>query len=535
METNIVEEYDLVVVGAGPAGSTLATFVAMQGHKVLVLEKSTFPRYQVGESLLPATINGICVMLGVDEEVHNAGFQKKLGGSFRWGKNPEPWSFLFGVTHESRKKPAFAYQVERKKFDWILVKNAIRKGVDVRMKSNVTEVLFENDRVKGVKYTDVEGSERLVHTKYLSDAAGNTSKLGTYISERKYSDFFKNYALFGYYEGGKRFDEPLDGNILSAAFDEGWFWYIPISKNVTSVGAVFHAPDDGIKRPFEGDIEEAMQGYIDQCPAIKDLLSDAKRITEGDFGKLRVRKDWSYTSTKFYDKGMFLVGDSACFVDPLLSQGVHLATYSALLAARTINACLDGTVDEEKAFSEFEFRYRREYRLFYEYLTSLYDMHSNNDDAKESFFWAARSLLNTKERGNEAFVSLLAGQASFDSAINNAQDFFDSRSGSGSALENVMNPSEVLKEKDIEENGVDSISNLLPQLEREAQQLQMLAAFGSGRPKEKPVRDNGLITSQDGLHWEEPVVQESVQPHMEDALQKSKVRWKKWVEKSGVR
>ncbi|MEJ2417655.1 MAG: tryptophan 7-halogenase [Exilibacterium sp.] len=458
MEHHKGSQYDLIVVGAGPGGSTLATFVAMQGHKVLVLDKDTFPRYQIGESLLPATINGICVMLGVDEEIHNAGFQKKLGGSFRWGKNPEPWSFFFGVTHENRKNPAFAYQVDRKQFDWILIKNAIKNDVEVRMNCCVSDPIFENDRVCGVSYIDEDGENRVAYGKYVVDAAGNTSKLGRHVGERKYSAFFKNYAIFGYYEGGKRFEKPLDGNILSAAFDEGWFWYIPISREITSVGAVFHAPDNDEKRPFEGDIEQTMKNYIARCPAISDLLKNAKRITEGDYGKLRVRKDWSYTTSKFYDRGMLLVGDSACFVDPLLSQGVHLATYSALLAARSINSCLKETIDEERSFSEFEYRYRREYSLFYEYLTSLYDMHAKNEDAKESFFWAARSLLNTQERGNEAFIRLLAGQANFDPAINTAQDFFDSRVGSGSALENVMNPSDVVTQEDMGKTGVESIS-----------------------------------------------------------------------------
>ena len=108
---------------------------------------------------------------------------------------------------------------------------------------------------------------------------------------------------------------------------------------------------------------------------IRDYLSGAKRVTEGEYGKLRVRKDYSYHHTKFWRPGMVLIGDAACFVDPVFSSGVHLATYSALLAARSINSVLAGTVDEAAAFAEFEGRYRREYGVFYEFLTSFYDMH----------------------------------------------------------------------------------------------------------------------------------------------------------------
>lgn len=489
--------YDLVVVGGGPGGATLATFVAMQGHRVLILDRDKFPRYQIGESLLPSTINGICVMLGVDEEVAQAGFVKKLGGSFRWGRKPEPWSFYFGVTQKNRKNPAFAYQVERMKFDWILLKNAMKKGVELRMDCNVTKPVMDGDRVVGVEFLDENNQVRQVRAKYVADASGNRGLFGSMIGERLYSQFFRNWALFGYYEGGKRFPAPYDGNILSAAFDEGWFWYIPVTPTMTSVGAVFSPPADK-KRPVDGELDDVMNGFIAKCPIISDLLSNAKRITEGVYGKLRMRQDWSYTQSKFWGKGLLLIGDAACFVDPLLSQGVHLATYSALLAARSINSCLAGKIDEERAFEEYEYRYRREYGLFYEYLTSLYDMNSD----QESFFWAARSILNTEERGNEAFIRLLAGQAAADPAISIAQDFFDTRQGTGAALERVMNPGEEAAPAH-DATGDSQISSLLPELDREAQGLQMLATFGGERPPEKRFRDGGLVTSRDGMHWQE--------------------------------
>jgi halogenation protein CepH len=491
--------YDLIVIGGGPAGSTIATFVAKQGHNVLLLEKSELPRYQVGESLLPSTINGICVMLGVDKEIHDAGFMKKLGGSFRWGKNPDPWSFNFGVLDEKRKNPAFAYQVERSKFDYILLKNARKNGVEVKSHCAVNRTLKENGRVCGVEYRDENGVVRTAHSRYVADASGNTSVIAKSIGERIYSKFFRNFALFGYYENGKRFSHPREGNILSAAFDEGWFWYIPITPTMTSVGAVFHAPADGSKPRalLKGNLDDAMKAFIKRCPIIEDFLKDATRITEGPYGQLRVRKDWSYTNSKFYEDGLVLLGDAACFVDPLLSQGVHLATYSALLAARSINSCLAGTISEEMAFTEFETRYRREYGLFYQYLTSLYDMNADED----SFFWAARSLLKTEERGNEAFVRLLAGQANADPSIAVAQDFFDARAGSGAMLEKIMNPATG------NIDGADDSSNVhtfLPNLDYEAAQMQLLTKINDARPVEMPVYEGGLITSMDGMHWSKP-------------------------------
>jgi FAD-dependent halogenase len=498
MKEHINQTYDLVVVGGGPGGAALATFVAMQGHRVLILDRDQFPRYQIGESLLPSTINGICVMLGVEEEIAKAGFTKKLGGSFRWGKKQEPWSFYFGVTSKNRKNPAFAYQVERMKFDWILLQNAVKKGVELKTECAVNELIEENGRFTGVVYTDKNMQSHRVKARYIADASGNRGMFGSAIGERLYSKFFKNWALFGYYEGAKRFSPPYEGNILSAAFDEGWFWYIPVTPEITSVGAVFSPPEDK-KRPVDGDLENAMNGFIAKCPIIADMLSTSKRVTEGMYGKLRMRQDWSYTQSKFWEKGLVLIGDAACFVDPLLSQGVHLATYSALLAARSINSCLKGKVDETRAFEEFELRYRREYGLFYDYLTSLYDMNSDQD----SFFWAARSTLNTEERGNEAFIRLLAGQAAADPAISVAQDFFDTRQGSGAALEHIMNPTDGAGPLDTSITGAKQISGLLPELDLEAQGLQMLASFGADRPPEKEFRPGGLITTSDGMHWQE--------------------------------
>src|ERR1700733_2666210 len=126
------EETDVVVVGGGPGGSTLATLVAMAGHHVVLLEKEKFPRYQIGESLLPSTVHGVCRLTGVADELARAGFTLKRGGTLRWGSNPEPWTFSFSVSAKMTGQTAYAYQVERSKFDKILLDHARRMGADVR-------------------------------------------------------------------------------------------------------------------------------------------------------------------------------------------------------------------------------------------------------------------------------------------------------------------------------------------------------------------------------------------------------------------
>src|SRR3954470_11482582 len=269
-------EFDVVVVGGGPGGSTVSTLVAMQDYRVLLLEKEEFPRYQIGESLLPSTVHGICKLLGVEDELKKAAFMPKRGGTFRWGSSPEPWTFSFSVSSTFSGPTSVAYQVERMKFDQILLENARAKGVDVREKSSVADVLEEDGRISGVVYRDADGVRHEVRSRFVVDASGNKSRIQSRIGgARHYSDFFKNIALFGYFEGGKRLPEPNSGNILCAAFNSGWFWYIPLTDELTSVGAVLRR--EALDR-VQGDREKALMSLIDECPLIAEYLSEARRV-----------------------------------------------------------------------------------------------------------------------------------------------------------------------------------------------------------------------------------------------------------------
>ncbi|WP_211771489.1 tryptophan 7-halogenase [Kutzneria sp. CA-103260] len=399
------EQFDVVVIGGGPGGSTVASFVAMQGRRVLLLEKEKFPRYQIGESLLPATVLGVCGLLGVTDELARAGFVQKRGGTLLWGANPELWAFNFTDALPNADEETVSYQVERMKFDNILLNNARRVGVEVREQCTVNEVIADAERVRGVRYVDADGQRRQAMATFVVDASGNRSSTYRTVAEsRQYSEFFKNVAIFGYFENGKRLPPPNSGNVLTAAFKSGWFWYIPLSDTLTSVGAVVrHDFADRV----QGDRAKALQDLIAESPLISEYLENATRVTEGTYGDVRVRKDYSYCATKFWRPGMVLVGDAACFIDPVLSTGVHLATYSALLAARSINTVLAGKIDEEAAFAEFESRYRWEYGSFHEFLVSFYDTHVD----ESSYFWKAKKVTNYESSELEAFVRLVGGVA----------------------------------------------------------------------------------------------------------------------------
>ncbi|MGN5377582.1 FAD-dependent oxidoreductase [Streptomyces lasalocidi] len=262
----MTSEYDLVVVGGGHGGATAATAVALRGHRVLLLERDTFPRYQIGESLLPATVHGVCRLLGVADEVARAGFTPKRGGTMRWGRDPKPWRFSFSMTPRLPEPTATAFQVERSRFDEILLRNAERVGVEVREGSPVRRVLSVGGRVRGVEYTDRDGTAHTAQARYVVDASGNTSRIHSRVGgARVYSDFFRNLAVFGYYAGGRRLPEPDSGNIFCAAFDAGWLWYIPLRDDLTSVGAVI-APEH--LAAVQRDPRGAWQDMIKACPEV---------------------------------------------------------------------------------------------------------------------------------------------------------------------------------------------------------------------------------------------------------------------------
>jgi FAD-dependent halogenase len=396
------ESFDVVVIGGGPAGSTLSTLVAMQGRSVLQIEREQFPRHQIGESLLPPTI-GLCHRMGLGEALDNAGFTPKNGGVWYWGSQDKPgWGFNFA---EGTQKPLFgkawAYQVERSKFDQLLLRNAQSKGVVVREQHRVEEILYEKGRVAGVRYQDGSGKDHIAHARYVVDAAGNTSQFHKLVGKRLFADRFRNLALYCYFAGGKRLPAPQSGSILIVSFDKGWFWYIPLAPDLTSVGVVISVEHAHLLRNGH---EEAMKGFLNATPMIREYLGDTPRITSGPYGQYRVRKDWSYVNTKFHDQGLVLVGDAACFVDPLFSSGVHLATYSAFLAARSIVTSLEHPELEQRAFDAFEELYRREYRYFFDFLSFFYDV--NKD--KEEYFQHARELMGTHDQDKVAFVKLVA-------------------------------------------------------------------------------------------------------------------------------
>jgi halogenation protein CepH len=339
------------------------------------------------------------------------------------------------------------------------------------------------------------GRERAVRARYVVDASGSTGRLHQLVGgSREFSEFFRNLALFGYYENGKRLAGDRAGNILCIAFNGGWFWYIPLSDTLTSVGAV-------VRREFatriQGDPERALASFVAECPTVQDYLAGAHRVTEGVYGKVRVRKDYSYHQTRFWRPGMVCVGDAACFVDPVFSSGVHLATYGALLAARSICSTIAGLVPESEAFREFENRYRREYAVFYEFLTSFYDMHAD----EQSYFWRARKVTRSDRREQEAFVELVGGLSSGEFDLAGPDAVARGLAAKSAEITDAVNH--------VREDPDGSMMPLLTSsvvraAMRESAEVQARAQRGGGLGAKRPMFPGGLVPSPDGLLWQRP-------------------------------
>jgi FAD-dependent halogenase len=488
--------HDAIVVGGGPGGSTAATLLARAGARVLLVEKEKFPRYQIGESLLPATVHGVCRLLGVSDDLHAAGFIKKRGGTFRWGKHPTPWTFDFGSAQVNQALEFnFAYQVERARFDELLLNNARRQGVQVREETTVTDVIQDGGRCSGVTLRDRSGRSTEARAAFIIDASGNQSRLHARAGERVFSKFFQNLALFGYFDGGGRLPAPHSGNIFSCVFPFGWFWYIPLSETLTSVGAVV-AKEHAAK--LRSGPDRAMGEFIEACPEIKQLLANATRIEKGMYGGYRVRKDYSYLNSRFWAPGLVLVGDSACFVDPIFSSGVHLATYSGMLAARSIATILKRGMPEAVGLDIYERRYRLEYSVFYDFLISFYDMHQD----EQSYFWKARKVLGSDEAANHAFLQLVAG------AGTTVAEFLRLRERSGELfqlrVDSTVDPKkrpdllrELMKERDVTEVHLRAVGRSARVGGQDA--LDAPLDFNRGGD---PAANDGYRVSPDGLYWE---------------------------------
>jgi flavin-dependent dehydrogenase len=388
----------VVVIGGGPGGSTAASMLARAGHRVTLFERERFPRAHIGESLLPATVP-ILEALGVRDAVEAAGCLKKYGATMVWGRDPAPWSWYF---RETNVRYPHAYQVFRPQFDQILLEASRSAGVQVQEGVRVERVCFDGERAVGVRTAD--GIETTAD--FVVDASGQAAMLGHELGIRRWDDDFRNMAVFGYFEGAHRLDAPDETNILVEAYGEGWCWVIPLHVGVTSVGVVVDAPT--ARARLRGDaLRPFLDGELAKTAQARRLLADA-RLVDGP----HTLRDWSYTSARTVGDGWILVGDAACFVDPLFSSGVHLAMSAGMLASAYVDCALGPDAELVAAAAPlYQELYYAQYYRFHEMAKLFYASNAT----VEGYFWEARRILGEALTGSEddrtAFIRAVAGQS----------------------------------------------------------------------------------------------------------------------------
>ena len=395
---------DAVVIGGGPGGSTAATMMARQGLSVILVERENFPREHVGESLLPASIP-VLEELGVLPAVQQAGFLPKYGATMVWGRQSEPWSWYF---RETNRRYPHSYQVWRPQFDQLLLDNARARGVDVREGHQVTAVDFcdgESSQIQnsaGVHYRAADGREGVVRARFVVDASGSSALLSRQLGLRSWDPFFQNLAVYGYFTGGEALPSPDQSNIFIESYAQGWLWNIPLHTGQTGIGAVVDS-QAGQKGMSGQGVERFFFEQIAQAPHSSNLLRDAQLVS-GPF----VVKDWSYSSQPVVGDNYILVGDAACFVDPLFSSGVHLALMSGVLAAAYVTSALKDAALGQAAKTVYQELYFREYSHFRELAKLFYSSNRTVD----SYFWEARRLPGSEKDSSprRAFIQSVAGQ-----------------------------------------------------------------------------------------------------------------------------
>src|SRR5262245_40661604 len=392
---------DVAVIGGGPAGSVTSALLADAGLCVVVLERERFPRYHIGESLLSATLP-ILDAIGATPRIAAHGFLEKPGGTFQWGRQREPWSFWFREDPGGRPH---AFQVIRAEFDQLLLENARDHGAEVHEEHAVEEIDTSGPApvLRGVA---AGGEAFQVTPRFLVDASGQRALLGRRLGLRRFNEFFKNLAIFGYWTGAERLPGELRNHILSAAFGDGWFWYIPLHDGTMSVGAVVDVRRwDAVTG---ADPEATYLGLVQRCAPIRERLRQATLVSP-----IRTIRDYSYDSSAFTGPGWLLAGDAACFIDPVFSTGVHLACLAGLLAARAIRGVLCDGAPETDALAAYERGYRG---AFERYLRFLYFFYDHNTDP-DSYFWTARRLLEHSPSALDArtaFGRLMSGGGDWD-------------------------------------------------------------------------------------------------------------------------
>jgi flavin-dependent dehydrogenase len=404
---------DVAIIGGGPAGAATATWLARAGLKVVLFERERFPRFRIGESLLPLNLP-LLHDLGLKDEMERR-FIRKYAANFadRYGARQSRYAFAQAIN----KDYPYAYQVERAEFDEMLLQNAIRHGAVVYQPWSVREVLFDGERAVGLTARSEDGRSLTVRCPMVVDASGRSAFLGSRLGIKRDIELDSRTAFYAHFEHVERDDGERAGDIQIVAFEHGWFWMIPFKGNTTSVGMV--VTDDYLKtrqkdtagqavRPPAGGHDGSDDAVVGNSAPLNDAFLQ-RTIATTPFVQERMHKatqkfparsigNFSYVMQRYAGDGYVLVGDAGAFLDPVFSSGVFLTMKSAQVVSQAILRCHRQGDYRARHFRSYERRIRGAQRIFFRFIFGWYD------PAFLDLFFYSRNTLGLKT----AITSVLA-------------------------------------------------------------------------------------------------------------------------------
>lgn len=398
------QDFDVIVIGGGPAGATLGSLFALEGRSVLVVEKDVHPRDHVGESITPST-NPIFKRIGFLEKIEDAGFIHKPGAC--WTAPRAPVGKFVAIKLGEFPPPGatqlYTYNVERDVFDTLLLRHAHELGAKVLQGVNVKRVLFEGDRAVGVRIAVTDGWERDVSARFIVDASGRRCLLANQLGLKQKDPQFNQFGIYTWYRGVEPNPPGYEGFLFLhfLGLERAWAWQIPLRDGNCSVGVVTDKADF---QKSGRSHEEFFESLVTRNASFAHNMRYAERVRPW-----WIEADYSYKIDTLAGNGWLLVGDALRFVDPIFSTGVDVATYSSLYAFEAIESCLAGE-DELRTFKEYERRVGDGIDAWYDLIAMFYKL--------QNLF----TIFAVKKRFREQVVRILQGNLYMPESLERARE-----------------------------------------------------------------------------------------------------------------